>query len=99
MVCSFLRKVEMDQALGCGEGSDDANARVAECCDDQKESTLIGAPDTGTALLSIDGFGFDVERIIVNNLFSLFGRDLVASHVIAIRIVPLKGNIGIQSLL
>lgn len=56
MACSFLRKVEVDQALGCRKSGDNANARVAERGDDQQESTLIGAPDAGPALFSIDGW-------------------------------------------
>ncbi len=50
-----------------------------------------------TALLSVDGFGFDVERIVVYNLFSLLRRDLMMGEVIAISIVPLKSEIGIQN--
>lgn len=69
---------------------------MAERGDDQQESTLIGVPDAAPALFSIDGFGFEVERIVIKNLFSLLGRDLVAGQVIAISIVPLKSKIGIQ---
>ena len=87
----------MDQALGCWESGDNANARVAERRDNQQEPTLIGVPDAGTALFSIDSFGFDVERIVVNNLFSLLRRDLMAGQVIAIGIVPLKSKFGIQN--
>ena len=87
----------MDQALRRGESGDNANARVAESRDDQQESTAIGGPDAGKALFAIDRFGFDVERIVVNNLFRLLGRDVMAGHVIAIGIVPVKRRIGIQS--
>lgn len=69
---------------------------MAERGDDQQESTLIGVPDAAPALFSIGGFGFEVERIVIKNLFSLLGRDLVAGQVIAISIVPLKSKIGIQ---
>ncbi|MCU1260742.1 MAG: hypothetical protein JWO80_3627 [Bryobacterales bacterium] len=53
-------------------------------------------PDAGKASFAIKSFGFDVERIVVNNLFSLLGRDLMAGNVIAIGIVPIKFKIGIQ---
>jgi hypothetical protein len=99
MACSFLRKVEADQALGCGESGDNTYARVAESRDDQQEPTLIGVSDARKPLFAIDGFGFDIERIVVNNLFSLLGRDLMVGHVIAIGIVPLKSEIGTQALL
>jgi hypothetical protein len=59
----------VDQALGCGESRDNPNAGVAERGDDQQKSTLISVPDAGPALFSIDGLGFDVEWIIVKNLF------------------------------
>ena len=91
-----MRKVEVDQALGCRESGDNANAGAPERGDDQQEPALIGAPDAGPASFSIDGFGFEVERIVIKNLFSLLGRDLVASQVIAISIVPLKSKLGIQ---
>jgi hypothetical protein len=53
-------------------------------------------PETGKALLAIDGFSFNVERIVVNNSFGLLGRDLMAGNVIVIGIVPLKSKVGIQ---
>jgi hypothetical protein len=87
----------MDQAFGCRESGDNANASLAESRDDQQESTVIGVSNAGTSWFPIDGFGSDVERIVVNNLFSLLGRDVMSGHVIAIGIVPLKSKIGIQS--
>ena len=53
-------------------------------------------PEAGKTLLAIDGFSFNVERIVVNNSFGLLGRDLMAGNVIAIGIVPLKSKVGIQ---
>ncbi len=58
---------------------------------------MIGLANAGITLLSIHGFGFDVERIVVDNLFCLVGRDSVAGEVIAISIVPLKSEIRIQA--
>ena len=58
---------------------------------------MIGAPDAGETWFAIGGFGFDVERIVLNNLLRLLGRDFMVGNVIAIGIVPLKGKTGIQS--
>lgn len=57
---------------------------------------MIGVPDAGKALFAVDGFSFDFEGIIVDNLFSLLGRDAMTANVIAIGIVPLKSKVEIQ---
>ncbi len=58
---------------------------------------MISVPDARKALLAIDGIGFDVQGIVVNNLFRLLGRDLMVGNVIAIGIVPLKSKTRTQS--
>jgi len=45
----------------------------------------------------IDGFRFDVERIVIDDLLSLLGRHLMTGNVIAIGIVPLKGKTRVPS--
>lgn len=91
--------VKIDQTLRCRKRGNNADAGVPKSRDDQQESTVIRVPDAAAALLSIDGFGLDVERIIVNNLFSLVRQHLMAGKVIAIGIVPLESEFGVQNLL
>ena len=90
----FDGAVEIDQALGGWERRDDANTRFAESGDDDQKATLVGAADTGDAVFAIHSLGVNVERIIVDDLFSLCRRDLMTSDAIAVGIVPVKSQIG-----
>ena len=95
----FVGEIKIDQVFGSGKGRDDAQACLPERSDDHEKPPLAGAPNAADAFFALHGLGLDVERVVFNDLLGLFGRNLMASDVTTVGIVPVKTKISVQGIL
>jgi hypothetical protein len=55
-----------------------------------------GTPNIGNPFFPIDGLPVHIERIVIDDLFGLARRNLMSGDMIAIGIIPVKSQIGVQ---
>ena len=94
-----MGEIKIDQVFGSGKGRDDAQACLPERSDDHEKPPLVSPPDAADAFFALHGLGLDVKRVVFNDLLGLFDRNLMASDMIAIGIVPVKRKIELQRVL
>jgi hypothetical protein len=95
----FLRKVKIDQGLGRWERCHNAKARPPQRRHYYKEPASICAANARGTFFAVHSLSLDVERIVFNDLLGLPWRNLMASNVSEVGIIPFEGKVEIQLIL
>ena len=95
----FLRKVKIDQGLGSWERCHNAKARPPQRRHYYKEPASICAANARGTFFAVHSLSLDVERIVFNDLLGLPWRNLMASNVSEVGIIPFEGKVEIQLIL